>query len=161
FATIPGISQISQLSQISAAEFDTYLSLVSLPYIFKTTLETIPATIPYVDVASLRRRKENPSLLWPRSDYPRIGIAWASDLTNGDDRHRSCQLHELLPILSMPGIAFYSLQKSSSPEDLTGLPSHIQLHDLEPQLGDFGDLAVIIDQLDLVISVDSPVAHIA
>ena len=43
--------------------------------------------------------------------------------------------------------------------DLTDLPSHIQMHDLEPQLGDFGDLAVIIDQLDLVISVDSPVAH--
>src|SRR5262249_14920183 len=68
---------------------------------------------------------------------------------------------ELLPILSIPGIACYSLQKSSSHEDLTSLPSHIQLHDLEPQLGDFGDLAVIIDQLDLVISVDSPVAHIA
>jgi len=161
FATIPGISQISQLSQISAAEFDTYLSLVSLPYIFKTTLETIPATIPYVDVASLRRRKENPSLLWPRSDYPRIGIAWASDLTNGDDRHRSCQLHEFLPILRIPEITFYILQKGARVEGLAELPSHIRVYDLEPQLGDFGDLAVIIDQLDLVISVDSPVAHIA
>ena len=46
-------------------------------------------------------------------------------------------------------------------EDLADLPSHIQVHDLEPQFGDFGDLAVIIDQLDLVISVDSSVAHMA
>src|SRR4029077_18842970 len=58
-------------------------------------------------------------------------------------------------------ITFYSLQKGSRHEDLCDLPSDIQVQDLEPQLGDFGDLAVIIDQLDLVISVDSPVAHMA
>ena len=62
---------------------------------------------------------------------------------------------------SIPEVAFYSLQKGVRHEDLTDLPSHIQVHDLEPQLGDFGDLAVIIDQLDLVISVDSSVAHMA
>jgi len=161
FATIPGIGQIREPGQIGVVEFDTYLPLMSLPYIFKTTLDSIPTTVPHIDAVALRRRKENPSLLWPRSDYPRIGIAWASDLTNGDDRHRSCQLHEFLPILSMPGIAFYSLQKGECHKDLTDLPSHIQIQNLEPQLGDFGDLAVIIDQLDLVISVDSPVAHIA
>ena len=62
---------------------------------------------------------------------------------------------------SIPEFAFYSLQKGARHEDLTDLPSGIQVEDLEPQLGDFGDLAVIIDQLDLVISVDSPVAHMA
>ena len=53
------------------------------------------------------------------------------------------------------------MQKGARHEDLTDLPSGIQVEDLEPQLGDFGDLAVIIDQLDLVISVDSPAAHMA
>ena len=61
------------------AEFDTYLPLTSLPHVFKTTLDTIPATVPYVDAAALRRRKENPSLLLPESGYPRVGIVWASD----------------------------------------------------------------------------------
>ena len=143
------------------AEFDTYLPLMSLPHVFKTTLDTIPATVPYVDAAALRRRKENPSLLLPESDYPRIGIVWAANPNHRTDRHRSCPLHEFLPILSIPEITFYSLQKGERHEDLTDLPSHIQVQDLEPHLGDFGDLAVIIDQLDLVISVDSPVSHMA
>jgi hypothetical protein len=161
FGAISGISQIRELGQIGVAEFDTYLPLMSLPHVFKTTLDTIPANIPYIDAAALRRRKENPSLRLPKSDYPRIGIAWASDLTNGDDRHRSCQLHEFLPILSIPELTFYSLQKGQRHEDLADLPSHIQIEDLAPQLDDFGDLGVIIDQLDLVISVDSPTAHMA
>jgi hypothetical protein len=66
-----------------------------------------------------------------------------------------------LPILGLPEIAFYSLQKGARREDFAHLPSHIQMHDLAPQLEDLGDLAVIIDQLDLVISVDSPATHLA
>ena len=58
FATIPGVGQIREPGQIPVAEFDTYLPLMSLPHVFKTTLDTIPATIPYVDAAALRRRKD-------------------------------------------------------------------------------------------------------
>src|SRR5262249_13384535 len=147
FATIPGIGQIRDSGQIGVAEFDTYLPLMSLPHVFKTTLDTIPANIPYVDTAALRRRKDNPSLLLPSSDYPRIGIVWADNPNHRADRHRDCPLHEFLPILRIPEIAFYSLQEGARHEDLSDLPSYIQVHDLEPQLGDFGDLAVIIDQL--------------
>ena len=143
------------------AEFDTYLPLRSLPHVFKTTLETILATVPYFDGAALRRRKENPSLLLPSSDCPRIGIVWAGNPNHRIDRHRSCPLREFLPILSVPEITFYSLQKGARRENLADLPSRIQVDDLEPQLSDFGDLAVVIDQLDLVISVDSPMAHLA
>jgi hypothetical protein len=161
FATISGIGQIREPEQISVTEFDTYLPLMSLPHVFKTTLDTIPATIPYIDAAALRRRKDNPSLLLPKSAYPRIGIVWTDSSNQRTDRHSSCPLHEFLPILCIPEITFYSLQKGAQHEDLTNLPLHIQVEDLEPQLGDFGDLAVIIDQLDLVISIDSPVAHLA
>jgi hypothetical protein len=100
-------------------------------------------------------------LLLPGADYPRIGIVWSGDSNNRADRQRDCPLNEFLPILSIPEITFYSLQKRERYEDLSELPSHVQVQDLEPQLGDFGDLAVIIDQLDLVISIDSPVAHLA
>jgi uncharacterized protein (TIGR03032 family) len=161
FATISGIGQIREPGQISVTEFDTYLPLMSLPHVFKTTLDTIPTTIPYVDAAALRRRKDSPSLLLPGSDYPRIGIVWAGNSNHRTDRHGACPLQEFLPILSIPEITFYSLQKGVRHEDLSDLPSHTQVQDLEPKLGDFGDQAVIIDQLDLVISVDSSVAHMA
>jgi uncharacterized protein (TIGR03032 family) len=161
FAAIPGVGQIRELGQIGVAEFDTYLPLMSLPHVFKTTLDTIPANVPYLDTAALRRRKENPSRLLPVSGYPRIGIVWADSPNYHINRHRACPLREFLPLLCLPDIAFYSLQKGARREDLAHLPSHVQVHDLEPQLGDFGDLAIIIDQLDLVISVDSSAAHMA
>ena len=90
-----------------------------------------------------------------KSDDSRLGIVWPDNFNHRSDRQRDCPLHEFLPILSISEIAFYRLQRGARREDLAHLPSHIQVHDLEPQLGDFGDLAVIIDQLDLVISVDS------
>jgi uncharacterized protein (TIGR03032 family) len=161
FATIPGVAQIREKEKIAVAEFDTYLPLVSLPHVFGTKLDTIPGSVPYVDAAALCRRKDNPSLLLPASDHPRIGIVWAGDSNQRTDRHRSCPLHEFLPILSIPEFTFYSLQKGARHEDLTSLPPQIRVQDMEPQLGDFGDLAVIIDQLDLVISVDTSVAHLA
>jgi uncharacterized protein (TIGR03032 family) len=161
FATIPGIGQIREPSQIGTSEFDTYLPLTSLPHVFKTTFDTIPANIPYVNAAALRRRKDNPSLLLPGSGYPKIGIVWAGNPNHRADQHRSCPLREFLPILSIPEITFYRLQKGDRHQELADLPSHIRVEDIESQIGDFGDLAVIIDQLDLVIGVDSPAAHLA
>jgi uncharacterized protein (TIGR03032 family) len=161
FATIPGVAQIREKEKIAVAEFDTYLPLMSLPHVFGTTLDTIPATAPYVDATALRRRKDKPSLLLNEWEYPSIGLVWAGSPTNRTDRYRSCPLNEFLPILTIPEINFYSLQKGEHRKDLTDLPPHIQVQDLEPQLGDYGDLAIIINQLDLVISVDSSAAHIA
>src|SRR5262249_40596870 len=127
FATIPGIGQIREPSQIGVAEFDTYLPLMSLPHVFKTTLDTIPPNIPYLDAESLRRRKANPSLLLPPSGYPRVGIAWTNNANSRNDLHCSCLLKEFLPILRIPEIAFYSLQKGARVEGLADLPSHIRV----------------------------------
>jgi uncharacterized protein (TIGR03032 family) len=161
FATIPGIAQIRELGRINVAEFDTYLPLMSLPHVFGATFDTIPATVPYVDAAALRRRKDNPSLLLSESDDPRIGIVWAGNSNNRIDRQRSCSLNDFLPILTVPEISFYSLQKGERHKDVGDLPSRLHVQNMELQLRDFGDLAVIIDQLDLVITVDTPVAHMS
>jgi uncharacterized protein (TIGR03032 family) len=111
FATIPGIAQIREQEGIRVSEFDTYLPLMSLPHVFGTTLETIPASVPYVDAAALRRRKDNPALLLNKSEYPKVGIVWANTTIERTERHRSCPLNEFLPILSIPEVSFYSLQK--------------------------------------------------
>src|SRR5262245_2872284 len=117
-ATMPGIHQVRELGRVGVAEFDTYLPLMSLPYVFQTTVDTIPATVPYLDAAALRRREDDPSLLLPISDTPRIGIVWVGDLNHRVERHSSCPLSEFLPILRVPEATFYSLQKGARDENV-------------------------------------------
>jgi hypothetical protein len=136
-----------------------YCPLLSLPLVFGTTLETIPDSIPYLDIATLQRRK-TPSIL-PAGTRPKIGIVWAGSPTYRNDRHRSIALSELLPILRLPDFDFYSLQKGERCRDLLGLPPNCRVQDLDPSLADFGDTALVIDALDLVITVDTAVAHLA
>jgi hypothetical protein len=159
FATVPGIAEIRQAGEIAVAEFDVFLPLLSMPLVFGTTLDSVPAEVPYIDAAAIARRKQNPALALAAAPGPRVGIVWAGSPTNRTDPHRSCPLSEFLPVLKTPGAVFYSLQKGE--QRAAGLPPEIQVHDLDPLLGDFGDLAVIVDQLDLVISIDTSVAHVA
>ncbi len=161
FATIPGITQIREPGQIGVHEFDAYLPLLSLPRVHGTTLDIIPAAVPYLDAQAIRRRKTNGTLALPSSSQRKVGIVWAGSPTHANDRNRSCPLPVWLPLLRTPGLEFYSLQKDGSSRGLAELPEDITLRDLDPLLGDYGDLAVLIDQLDLVISVDTSVAHVA
>jgi uncharacterized protein (TIGR03032 family) len=161
-ATLPGIAQLCDVHAFTVAEYDAYVPLLSLPQVFGTTLATIPATVPYFDVAALRRRT-NPDhrrRLTP-STRPAVGIVWAGSPTHPHDRHRSCALREWLPLLRLPGIAFYSLQKGERQHDVTTLPPEIRVQALAPALHDFGDLAMCLTQIDLVITVDTAVAHLA
>jgi hypothetical protein len=162
FATLPGVTQLREPGTVTVAEFDTHLPLLSLPQVGGTTLATIPATVPYVDVTAIRRRKDPHTL--PQltlSGGRKVGIMWAGSPTHRDDRHRSCPLHALLPLLRLPDLAFYSLQKGERQQDLAALPPDVRVQDLSPSVHDFGDLAVCLDQLDLVITVDTSVAHLA
>ena len=110
-ATIEGVAEVREPGATGVAEFDVYSPLLSLPRLFGTTLDTVPAHVPYLDIASMRRRN-NPVPL-PQSDSKslKIGIVWAGSPSNSIDRLRSCALSEFLPILRMAGVEFYSLQK--------------------------------------------------
>jgi len=105
FATIPGISQIREPGQIGVHEFDAYLPLLSLPRAHGTTLDTIPAETPYLDVQAIRRQKNaapslsSSSLSLPSSPQRKVGIVWAGSPTHANDRNRSCRLLEWLPVL--------------------------------------------------------------
>ena len=161
FATIPGVGDICAPVDIKVGDFDTHLPMLSLPHVFGTTLATIPSSTPYIDAGALRRRKENPALALPSSAHAKIGIVWAGSPINRTDRQRSCAVEQFLPLLRSPGTEFFSLQKGEHAKDLANLPSEIFVRDLDPLLGDFGDLAVLVDQLDLVITVDTAAAHLA
>jgi uncharacterized protein (TIGR03032 family) len=161
-ATLPGIAQIRDAGAMTVAEFDTYLPLCSLPRVCGTTQTTIPAAVPYVDVAALRRRKHATALppLVPSSRLT-VGLVWAGSPTYKHDRQRSCALPDFAPVLQLPGIAWYSLQTGARSQELAQLPPDVRVQDLAPSLHDFGDTALLLAQLDLVITVDTAVAHLA
>lgn len=158
FATIPHIDKMIPPGDIATSEFDVYAPLMSLPHILGTTLDTIPAQIPYLEA-----REQNfvsPILHSSQSNKLKVGIVWCGSPTHKNDRNRSCQLDDFVPILNMKNIDFFSLQKVTKPTDLAKL-QEFNLCDLSYYLRDYGDTARAIAQLDLVITVDTSVAHLA
>ncbi len=140
--------------------FDLHLPLMSLPRLLGTTLATIPADVPYLGVepakhTAWRRRLADDSAVT-------VGVVWAGNPDHKADRHRSLAAAALLPQLVMPGVRLYSLQKEPRQADrpvLTALGDAIA--DLATDLHDFADTAAAVTALDLVIAVDTSVAHLA
>ncbi|MEG4802206.1 tetratricopeptide repeat protein [Microcoleus sp. ARI1-B5] len=153
FATVAGIEYLSVCFENLPA-FDVHAPLMSLPRIVGTTLETIPANVPY-----LAPPAECNFALASEANL-KVGIVWAGSPQRRKDNQRSCSLSDFIQFLDVPGIAFYSLQKNLSECDRTLLNQHL-IPDLSPHLSDFADTASAISQLDLVISVDTSVAHLA
>ena len=140
--------------------FDLQLPLMSLPRIFGTTLETIPAEVPYLhpDPAKLARWRA------ALADVAalKVGVVWAGNARHKGDRQRSLPAEAVLPRLVMPGVQLYSLQKEPRLEDAEALAAlGRDIIDLAPTLGDFADTAAAVAVLDLVIAVDTSVAHLA
>ncbi|MDX2229458.1 MAG: tetratricopeptide repeat protein [Leptolyngbyaceae cyanobacterium bins.349] len=154
----PGIDQLVPLGGVPPA-FDVHAPLLSLPYIFGTTLETIPAQIPYLHPEA--KTPSSPDLQPLAPDSFKIGIVWDGNPQNPYNRSRSVPLAELLTLADLPGVTLYSLQKEPKPEDLDLLQAHPDVQDLRSQLHDFTDTAALIQQMDLIISIDTAVTHLA
>lgn len=136
-------------------DFDVQCPLPSLPLAFKTNLDTIPANTPYLRAPASQQWN---SLLGPRRGL-RIGLAWAGNTKHVRDRERSIALYDLLPLLDI-GASFVSLQKDVRAGDAETL-KRCGILNLGDGLDDFADTASLISQLDLVVSVDTSVAHLA
>ncbi|KJC50281.1 hypothetical protein UB31_13065 [Bradyrhizobium sp. LTSP849] len=140
--------------------FDLQLPLMSLPRIFGTTLDNLPADIPYLHPDCEKLLRWRAAL--GRVAGLKVGVAWAGNPRHKGDRQRSLSAEAVLPRLVMPGVQLYSLQKEPRPEDgevLAALRNDVI--DLAPMLGDFADTAAAVAALDLVIAVDTSVAHLA
>jgi len=134
--------------------------LPSLPRSFGTALDSIPADIPYLrpDPADIARWSGR---LGERRKIT-VGLAWAGSPTHTRDRFRSMRLSQLRPVLEVAGVGFVSLQKGAGAEQATdAVLAGVEWLDLGPELADFADTAAVIAQLDLVICVDTAVAHLA
>ncbi|MBC6479004.1 MAG: tetratricopeptide repeat protein [Hormoscilla sp. GM7CHS1pb] len=171
--TVDGIDKVVIKGE-ELPSFDVKAALLSLPRILGTTWETIPTTVPYVKAvpsagARLLPRTEaladTAGAALPRSELLqtgqlKVGIVWAGNPSHKHDRRRSTSLSYFRQLLEIPGIAFYSLQKGSRTADITPDISNL-VHLEDPLLKDFADTAAIVQQLDLVITVDTSVAHLA
>jgi FKBP-type peptidyl-prolyl cis-trans isomerase 2 len=141
-------------------DFDLHCPIMSLPLRFNTSLENIPAKVPYIDVDPVLVR------LWSdkvRPDSPKlkVGLAWAGDPKYKTDYDRSCRLDMLSPLAEFDNIIFYSLQKGVAANQALNPPKDFMLFDYTADISDFSDTAALIQNLDLVISVDTAVAHLA
>jgi tetratricopeptide (TPR) repeat protein len=140
-------------------EFDCHCPLLSLPLAFKTRLETIPATIPYLSACEDRVIKWKQRL--PESRVRRIGIAWAGNPSFKGDQTRSIGLSGFSPLLSVPGLEFFGLQRDLRDGDRGILGNNSHVMHWGDAIEDFSDTAAIMSSLDLVISSDTSVAHLA
>ena len=147
--SVPGIDQVVA-GGTDLPRFDFHVPLLSLPGIFRTVEETIPTSVPYIAApASLKARWRERI---PVSADLSVGLVWAGNPGHKNDRNRSIPPECFAPLLKLAGIRFYSLQKDLP---LAGAVS------LGLEFTDFADTAAAIANLDLVISVDTSVAHLA
>jgi tetratricopeptide (TPR) repeat protein len=147
-------------------QFDLHCPLLSLPPAFGTDLNSIPAEIPYLAAPEAKARAWRDR--FGQRNGPRIGLVWAGDprkwLPNAHrvDRQRSVTFDRLAPILHVPGCEFYSLQKGEhASAQLRDSPLRHRVIDWTKDLSDFSDTAALIEQLDLIVAVDTAVAHLA
>lgn len=156
-ARMPGLDGIA-IQGSGMVAHDIQCPLMSLPGLLQTRLHNIPAPIPYLKVdPALRSLWQN--RLGARTDKPRIGIAWSGRPTHNNDHHRSLPLARLLPLLS-DRFEWVSLQKEVREADRPVLAG-AGIRTFAEHLRDFADTAALVEQLDLVISVDTSVVHLA
>ena len=141
-------------------DFDLECPLMSLPAVFATTPETVPWPGPYLaadPAAAAEKLRDFPSL----NSGPRIGIAWAGNPNYKADHQRSTRLSTFLPLLAGVEANWISLQKGEQAQQIASLPPAIHLRDGAAQDRDLADTAALIATLDLVITTDTSIAHLA
>lgn len=139
--------------------FDMHAPLLSLPGIFQTTLESIPCRIPYLAPSSGTDIKH--VQLLTRKSKQHIGIAWAGNPRHTNDRNRSCPLTYFSVLADVPNIQLFSLQKGKQSSELKTHDFGKLVTDLSQVLDNFADTAAAVAKLDLIVTVDTSIAHLA
>jgi hypothetical protein len=156
---VQGCESIDELLELSFdkkvdADFDLQISLMDLPAVFGATLDTVPADVPYLHAdpekaGYWRRRLGN--------DGFKVGIVWAGSPSHGNDHNRSCSLDMFANLANIDGVRLISLQKGPAAAHADGY----QVENISEDLQGFSDTAAVLENLDLVISVDTAAAHLA
>ncbi|TAD73619.1 MAG: hypothetical protein EA001_16440 [Oscillatoriales cyanobacterium] len=161
----PGVAYVTDGAG-DTLNFNTHVPLSSLPRLAQTTVDRVPAPIPYLFVPGDRAiAPDHPALTRTSGQRLRVGIVWASGFRAGDrleevHRQKSADLTEFAAALNLPQVQLYSLQVDRSEADAARL-AELGIIDLAPQIRDFADTAAWLDRLDLLITVDTAICHLA
>ena len=131
---------------------------MDLPKIFATTLETIPAEVPYIRACPTKAEYWRKKLAG--ADF-KVGIVWAGSSMHGKDRYRSCTLKCFAPLTKIEGVRLYGLQKGEAAAQMDELAETMPVINISNEFEDFADTAAAIENLDIVVSVDTAVLHLA
>lgn len=160
FRNLEGIDEIVDTAKVieGNVKYDLYITLLSLPKIFDTKIDNIPAQIPYLSAEASK------ILFWHdkiKTETFKIGIVWAGNPIHGNDRNRSCALKDFIQLAKIKNVTLFSLQKGPGIEQMKSWPGDMELIDLGQEFEDFTDTAAAIENMDLTISVDTSVIHLA
>ncbi len=157
-----GVPHLTVVEVATAADFDYHCPLLSLPLLSNTTIDTVPADVPYLAADTVRAAHWATRL--PADGALRVGVTWTSDQHRYDNvnivrskQSRTCPGAALAPLREIAGVHYFSLQKDPPPDDLADL----MMTDFMNEMADFADTAALVANLDLVISVDTSVTHLA
>ncbi len=141
--------------------FAAHVPLIRFPFIFGTTLDTIPWQGPYVGAGPERVPEWRARVETGGDARLKVGLVWAGNPRHLADRQRSITPEALSPLARATGVRFYSLQKGGPAREAGPAPAGMELVDLTAHIRDFSDTAALVSRLDLVIAVDTAVAHLA
>ena len=139
---------------------DLECPLLSLAKVMGTALHTIPGNTPYLFADSALMSDWTRRIAFADGRL-RVGLVWAGNPTHRFDRLRSVELAQLAPLASIEGVVFFSLQVGPRAGEARNAPAGMEMHDYSDELGDLADTAALVASLDLVIAVDTAVAHLA
>ncbi len=156
--SLPGATILGDRGDPAPYQCDTVL--LSLPRLFKTRLETIPAQVPYLRLPARTAARWTTRLA--KMKGVKVGLVWAGNPEHVNDVRRSIDLELLAPLFAVRGVSFASLQYGPRTADLKKLKGRTRtIENLAPEFGDFTETAGAVEALDLVITVDTSVAHLA
>jgi hypothetical protein len=158
FAGLAGIASVHARGEPVPA-YELHCPLGSLPLALKTQSAGIPAEIPYLSADEARIAKWRPAI--EALPGKRVALAWAGNPAHANDRHRSIGLNLLAPLLAMEGVSFVSLQRELRAGDDDILARHPSVKNIGGELADMADSAAVLSLCDLLICVDTAVAHLA
>ena len=156
-ATAPGVSAVIGPDD-APPPYDAHIPLMSLAGMLETTPTSFPPTVPYL-AADPARRAEAAAMLAAFQGVRRVGLAWSGNRVNTLNRRRSIPLLSLAPLFALPGIAWFSLQRSIDEEEIASVPPAAALNRL-PVREDFDGMAALVAELDLVVTIDTSIAHL-
>ncbi|WP_051334571.1 tetratricopeptide repeat protein [Bradyrhizobium sp. Ai1a-2] len=160
--TVAGIDDVVD-DQTTALAFDVHAPLLSLPLVSDTRIDTVPAVIPYIapDAQLAARWRERLSDHFGGQSGVSVGLVWQGNPAHLNDQRRSIRFDALRPLLDCPNARFISLQVGAGREQLTEFDDCIIDPGAEIDIGSFADTAAIVANLDLVISIDNAIVHLA